>query len=369
MTAPPDPVQAQLGDRVYLGTRLANVHFYGDVSDIDTPGATTATMEMVGDDAVVTMDALVGPKGNDGEMAPIVKMQYGSSIDSLQELEEIAETLTDTPDDIGKAWWIGNQVYMWDGTGFKVKAMGTAGPAGPVPNISPTIESIPWSEQLRGRKSKITVSGTANNPGWHFEIAAPQGPKGDNATIADAIDFDDTLPPTGGQVVTWDSQIGKFILRDPNPFATRMYTMPEAAFQSVPLAVGTKVPIGSREIPEQTQDYNLWIQGHLRTNGVDLDFDPFQIGCEVRISEPNTDPKGGILVARGFGNSSQMLHISPHASTPQTPSDAISPDGVYGRFPQGQKRILTVFLYTDGLFGIYNFQPRDAQLAIQVIPV
>lgn len=97
MTAPADPVQAQLGDRVYLGTRLANVHFYGDVSDIDTPGATTATMEMVGDDAVVTMDALVGPKGNDGEMAPIVRMQYGSPIDSLQELEELANTLTDTP--------------------------------------------------------------------------------------------------------------------------------------------------------------------------------------------------------------------------------------------------------------------------------
>ncbi|EUA68212.1 gp25 domain protein [Mycobacteroides abscessus subsp. bolletii 1513] len=71
MTAPADPVQAQLGDRVYLGTRLANVHFYGDVSDIDTPGATTATMEMVGDDAVVTMDALVGPKAMTARWRPL----------------------------------------------------------------------------------------------------------------------------------------------------------------------------------------------------------------------------------------------------------------------------------------------------------
>ena len=368
MTAPADAVQAQLGDRVYLGTRLANVHFYGDVSDIDTPGATTATMEMVGDDAVVSMDALVGPKGNDGEMAPIVVMQYGSSINDIQDLAEYAQAnLGNTPEDIGKAWWIGNQVYMWDGTGFKVKAMGTAGPAGPIPNITPTIESIPWADQLAGRKSKIQVSGTAANPGWHFEIAAPQGPKGDNATIQDALDFDDTLPPTIGQVITWDGE--NFAAKDPNPFATRMYTVPESAFQSVPLAIGSKVVIGSWTLPAQTQDYNLWVQGHVRTNGIDIDFDPFQLGCEVRVSAPNTDPKGGVLVGRGFGNSSRWLSIDPHASTPQTPSDSITPDGVYGRFPGNQDRILTVFMYTDGLLGIYNFDPRDAQLAIQVIPV
>lgn len=364
MTAPQDGVQAQLGDRVYLGTRLANVHFYGEVSDINTPTGATATMELVGDDAVVTMDALVGPKGNDGQMAPVVRMQYGSSISDPAELPD---DLTNTAEDIGKAWWVGNQVYMWDGEGWEVKAMGTPGPAGPVPNISPTIESISWEDQQQGRTSEITVSGTAANPGWHLAIAAPRGPKGENATIRDASDYDDLYEPTTGQVLTWMGT--KYGPRDPNPYATRMYTIPEGAFQGTPITIGSKIIISSHEMALQPQDFNLWVTGHMRARGIDLDFDPFQITAEVRVAPANTDPKSGVLVARGFGNASGVMTFQPHASTPGSPGDAISPDdGAYGRFAAATSYTMAVIL-TTGVLGVFTFEPRDAQLAYQVIPV
>lgn len=366
MTAPDDPVQAQLGDNVYLGTRLVNMHFYGVVSDIDTPSGATATMELVGDDAVVTMDALVGPKGNPGKSAPIVKMQYGANIEDPADLPD---NLKNTEADIGKAWWIGNQVYVWTGTGWEQNAMGTAGPAGPVPNITPTIESIPWEEQEAGRESEVTVTGTAANPGWHFAIAAPRGPQGPSTNILNAPDFDRSSNPRKGQVIVWNGT--KFQAQDPNPYVTRMYTVPESSFKSVPLAIGSKVIICTFEVPPQPQDFTIWVVGHMRVKGFEANiFDPFLITSEVRVALPNNDPKGGVLIGRGFGNNSQIMTIQPHASTPQSPSDAISPtNGSYGRFAAGQTYTMSVMLQTSGLLGVYNFEPRDAQLAFQVIPV
>ncbi len=115
------------GDDVYLGSVLTRMHFWGMVSDLDTPAGVTGTFEVAQNDGAITLDALVGPPGVPGENAPIVKMQYQSSIDDP---EDLPDNLTDDPADIGKAWWVGNIVYLWDGENFRPEADGHARPSG-----------------------------------------------------------------------------------------------------------------------------------------------------------------------------------------------------------------------------------------------
>lgn len=357
---------ANIGDEVYLSTILVNLHCFGRVTDIDTPPQVRGSFELVGREAVLDVPVLKGDKGDKGEPADIVKLVYGHGLTSP---DELPTDLKRTDADIGTAYWIDNLVYIWSGIEWDVRQMGSAGPAGPPPDVSPTIESIPWEDQQAGAVSEIIVGGTVARPTWHFKIAAPRGDVGPSTNILHAPDFDNSTPPTAGQVIVWNGT--KFAAEDPNPFASRMYTVPESSFQSVPLVIGTKVPVLTIEIPVQPQDFNLWVVGHMRVNGFEINiFDPFLITSEVRVAAANTDPKGGVLVARGFGNSSQIMHVMPHASTPQSPSDSITPDdGSYGRFAANTQYTLSMMLQTSGLLGVYNFQPRDAQLAFQVIPV
>src|ERR1700759_2819060 len=98
---------------VYLGSLLTKTHFWGNVSDIATPGLATATMEIVGPDAAIVMDVLQGDQGVPGENADIVQMQYQDAYSDLSQIP--VNTLTDAESDIGKAWWIGNIVYVWSG--------------------------------------------------------------------------------------------------------------------------------------------------------------------------------------------------------------------------------------------------------------
>jgi hypothetical protein len=51
------------GDPVYLGSFLSNTHWYGIVGDGETPAMQVATMEAVGQDAVIALDALKGTRG------------------------------------------------------------------------------------------------------------------------------------------------------------------------------------------------------------------------------------------------------------------------------------------------------------------
>jgi len=74
------------GDPVYLGSFLTNTHWYGVVGDGDTPAMQVATMEAVGQDAVIALDALMGAKGDKGDPADIVVMQWDSDIDDPADL-------------------------------------------------------------------------------------------------------------------------------------------------------------------------------------------------------------------------------------------------------------------------------------------
>lgn len=356
MTSPANP-----GDDVYLGSVLVNMHCWGMVSDLSTPGGITGTFEVAQNDGAITLDALVGPQGVPGENAPIVKMQYQSSIDDP---EDLPDNLTDDPADIGKAWWVGNIVYLWDGEHYVPKQMGTQGPPGPVPNISPSVQLLdPDDPEL---VSEIVVSGTAANPGWLLKLKAPKGPQGDNATIRDATDYDDSTPPAAGQVIAWNGT--DYAPKDFNPLATKIYSIPEAAFTNYS-GISSRAQIASFPIPPQEFDWQPIVFGHIKAAGLESDDTPFEIGMEVRLG----DPTSGQLIGRGFGNSSQWATVVPHYSTSGSPTVAVTPDngvGVVPAYHTGTAGTIYVNLYNDGFAGgIYQFNKTNAQLVVMVVPV
>ena len=352
MTAP--------GSTPYLGSVLARLHFWGIVSDLDTPGGVQGTFELADQDGAVTLDALVGPQGPAGENAPIVKMQYQSSIDDPADLPD---NLTDDPIDIGKAWWVGNIVYLWDGEHYVQKQMGTQGPPGPLPNITPVVQLLdPDNPALQ---SEIVVSGTTANPTWLLKLKSPRGPKGDNATIRDATDYDDSTPPAAGQVIAWNGT--DYAPADSNLLVPRFYTVPQAAFSNF-TGMATRQTIGTFLLPPMPFDYVPIVWGHLRAVGAEIDSDPFIIGSEVRIG----DGSAGELVGRGFGNVSTWTTIVPHASMPTAPTDSITPDngvGVIPAYATGSASTLFINLYNDGLAGVYTFNKNNAQLSVLCLPV
>lgn len=353
-------MSANPGDAPYLGSVLAKLHFWGIVSDLDVPGGVTGSFELADKDGAVTLDALVGPRGPAGENAPIVKMQYQSSIDDPADLPQ---NLTDDPIDIGKAWWVGNIVYLWDGELFVQKQMGTQGPPGPLPNITPVVQLLnPDDPNLT---SEIEVTGTAANPTWLMKLKAPRGPQGDNATIRDATDYDDSTPPAIGQVIAWNG--ADYAPQDSNLLVPRFFTVPESAFSNF-TGLSTRRQIGTFQIPPMPFDYVPIVQGHIRATGIELDADPFIIGAEIRVG----DSESGALVGRGFGNISTWTTIIPHASWPGSPNTAITPDngvGVIQGYSSGPASTLYVNLFNDGLAGFYAFNKTNAQISVLCLPV
>lgn len=348
------------GEDVYLGSILTNVHLWGIISDLDTPSMMSGSFEILGNDGAIALDALVGPKGNPGQDAPIVKMQW----DEIDDPGDLPTNLTDDDTDIGKAWWIGNQVYVWDGNSYQAKSMGTAGPPGPVPNIAPSVQLLdPDDDDL---ESSIEVTGTALNPGWLLKLKAPKGPQGDNATIRDATDYSETTSgaPQVGDTITWDGT--HYSPQEVGAVRTRLYSVPEANFTSFS-GITTRQQIASFIVPPQEFDWQPWVMGHIRAVGIEADSDPLILGCEVRLG----DPTAGVLVARGFGNSSTWTTIVPHFSQPGSPNDAITPENDVAVVPAGSTgtaSTLYLLLRNDGLSGVYSFNRKDAQLAIQVVP-
>lgn len=343
------------GDPVYLGSFLANTHWYGVVGDGETPAMQVATMEAVSQDAVICLDALKGEKGDDGKPADIVKMQWDSTITNASQLPTNLNTTTD----VGKAWWIGNLVYAWTGSHFVAKAMGSPGQPGETPHITVTTELL-----APGSTSTVVQSGTSLNPVLNFKIAAPRGPAGPAASITAAQDYDNTLPPTAGQVPTWNGTKNKW---EPSDFAARhprLYSVPESAFSNAN-TLATNVTILSYTVPAQDYDWVPHVTGHFKAFGLELlDSDPLTIGSEVRLGDPNS----GQLIGRGFGNITGWSHITPHFSSAGNSSMTVAPDNGVAMVSAGQPAVISVRLVNDGMIGYYQFDKAGAQLTILTVP-
>ncbi len=341
------------GDPVYLGSFLANTHWYGVMGDGETPAMQVATMEAVGQDAVIALDALQGAKGDKGDPAEVVKLQWDPEVFSSSDLPSYLG-----PADVGKAWWIENLVYYWVGDRFIVRPMGSPGATGATPQITVTTERV-----APGQPSTVEQSGTTANPILHFKIAAPAGPTGPAAAISASEDYYNLLPPEHGQVITWNDNRSKW---EPSDFAARhprIYSVPEAAFTNF-TGPAQRQTVLSYVIEPQDYDWVPKVEGHLKAVGVVLGLEPFKIGCEVRLGDAVT----GQLIGRGFGNISNWAIIQPHFSTSSDPTQAIAPDNGVALVPAGEPATVNVNLFNDGILGAYNFNRNGAQLTITTIP-
>lgn len=365
-----EPLAPQLGDSVYLGSFLSNNHVYGVISDLDTPDMTSASWEISGGNGLISVRAIVGPRGPAGEPAFVLKLQQ----QVFDDPEDLPKNLTTDDVDLGKYWVVreydddGNAVsskaYVWYGTRYEWFPMGTAGPPGPVPIITPSVELLdPDDDDL---KTEVLVTGDDYHPSWRLKLKAPAGPQGPSASIASAPDVDMGDGAEVGDALVWNG-----IDWTPTPLGTivpRFYTMPEAAFIDVPLAIGTSVALGVFTVPPQDTDVVPYITGHMRLTGIEADVDPMIIGVEVRLGHATT----GAVVARAFGNISTYCTLVPHASTSATPNDAITPTNGRAVIPSGAlgaAASLYISAFNDGVAGVYNFEKRGSQLGILLIPV
>lgn len=355
------------GDPVYLGSFLSNTHWYGIVGDGETPAMQVATMEAVGQDAVIALDALKGDKGDKGDPADIVKMQWVSTITDVSALPTasaangFSRPLTSA--DVGFSWWIGSLVYVWVGDHYVAKQMGSQGQTGMTPDISFTMELIDPAGT-----STVEESGTVNNPVLHFKIAAPQGPEGPASAILLASDYDDSQLPANGQVLTWEENVAlpSGGLWAPSDFAAkhpRIYSVPEAAFTNF-TGLAQRQTVLSYTLEAQDYDYVPMVFGHIKSFGVELSADPLTVGCEVRLG----DPISGQLIGRGFGNIASWSTITPHFSTSGDPTTAVAPDNGVAQVNAGQQATINVNVYNDGLLGAYIFNKTGAQLTILTVP-
>lgn len=348
------------GDAVALFQTLLSATWYGIVSDGNTPGGFSATLEMVDGEAVITTDVLVGPKGDKGDPAPLVDLQW-PPLESPTELVSIQAGLG--PGDKGKGWWIGTVVYIWTGTEFQMVRPGPAGPPGATPQISVSCEVIPMADRGPGVTDEVVRSGTSLAPHLHFKLLAPQGPQGPPTNITGAPDYDNSEPPEDGQTLVWSATKSKWCPSDYTSRHPRLYSVPEAAFTAYTGLTQRQV-ILQYTVEPQDFAWTPYVTGHIKAFGLELDADPLTIGCEVRLGDPTT----GDLIARGFGNISSWAHIVPHYSTTADPATAIAPDNGVATVGAGQPATISVALYNDGLLGAYIFNKRGAQLSILVVP-
>lgn len=209
-------VQLQVGDTVPVGTVLANLIIMGIVTDMNNPNMFMSTIQSYQSNAVITVPVLQGIKGDPGQVKFALQFQN----DLLSSPAQLPTNLNNLGD-LGKYWVFGvtdqngnvvaTDMWVWYGTsiGWKTFPIGTPGPPGPFPLITPTIVlEVPGNQSgPNGADSWIKVTGTVSNPTFEFHIAAPQGAPGPAGTLATCPDLDFvTSPPVPGNTLVCSSR-------------------------------------------------------------------------------------------------------------------------------------------------------------------
>ena len=213
MTNPETITTLSLGDQVPIGTALVNLIMMGIVTDVNNPNMFGSTMQAYQSQALLTVPVLQGIQGNPGQ--PSFALRFQNS--TLTSPSQLPSTLTNLASDLGKYWVFvvydnnGNAIactmYVWYGTaiGWRQFPIGTPGPPGPYPLITPNIvlQQVGNAGGPGGADSWIVVNGTVSNPVYTFNIAAPQGLAGPTAVLDTCpdVDFVTTVPAPGDSLI------------------------------------------------------------------------------------------------------------------------------------------------------------------------
>jgi hypothetical protein len=367
VTTPQGP---QIGDAVYLDTFFARINAYGVISDLDTPDMTSFTIEGSGGNGLLSIAALMGSPGPAGTNAPLLRQIN----DGVTDPANLPTNLVDDDVDNGKYWIIedhdtvgnviGSHAYLWNHDHYQVFMMGSPGPVGPVPIVTPVFQLVTPDVTAT---THTTVTGDTFHPTWTTQINKEliRGPVGSAGPIRDAADYNNAVAPNTNDVITWNGT--QYAPASPTARVTKFWTVPEASFTSNS-TIGTRLQITSFQVPPLPWAWKPYVTGHIRAMGLTFSTDPLSVGAEVRLG----DPTAGQVVARGFGNISTYAHIVPHFSTPGSPSSAATPENATGLVPanhNGTAGTLYVSLFNDGAFGDYTFDKTGAQLSIMAVPV
>lgn len=365
------------GDAAYLGSLIAGLGFWGVMGDGQSPPMINGSFELSGTDGNIDLTPIAGPQGPPGKPADIVKMQYQ---DNFVSPADLPENLENADIDIGKAWWIGNVVFVWSGTNWWQKNMGVPGPVGPAPKIS--CESVLVPSGLPTsliQPIEVKQFGEPTTPSLLFEFDQDSitGPPGFTGPIIDAPDYDNTNPPSDGEAIVWNAFEQMW---QPSTFdflSLPVYSVPESMFQyykgksnprgpalqpqtvctfSIPPQPFSFIPLVFGNVTITTGAFQLFSAGTVRTD------------CEVMLG----DPVAGQQVASGFGNLSNYNLIQPHFSTATQPDAFVSPTtgtAVVPAYHVGNQGTIYVQLVPVGHTKMFEFQPANSQLLIMLCPV
>lgn len=372
-----------VGDHVPLKTVLGNIYFVGIVTDPNSPNQFAATMEMYGDTAVVTVPILQGPPGLPGEPQFALRFQNDSLAD-IPDADHLPE-LTNTEADLGKYWifaqydTLGNAIstsmFVWYGLEYRQLPVGSQGPPGPYPVISPFLVREPPGSHNgpNGEENWIHTESGPATPVWTLHAAFPLGPQGDpGESLYQAGDVDMFGAAPGMTLVVSSDQdeSGHYIVKPQvTPFlATNWYTVPQGAFSNYAGITGSDIVICTFAVPQQDFDWKPIVFGSLRVFGANIDPTPFLIGANVRLGSPTN----GQIVSSGHGNAFGTIDLFPNPATNSNANAAITPTNSLARVSKahtGSDGTLYVSLINEGFASLFDFNKGGATLLVGAAPV
>ena len=289
MTVPAEPI--------LIGNRSVFLKFYAMPRNAGDPRRIEGTFTLVGQDGVLTLDALVGPKGDPGVPSPIIRPEWGSPVKVFADLPNIS-TL-DASDD-GRAWYLSDgtwAVYAHRQGQYEIVQGSIPGPVGATPDISVTAEAIPALGSVYG-PIDVTETGTSTNPNFHIKIPAVPGPEGPASAIERASDYDLATPSSPGDFLV-KLPNDKWGPGQPTYFVPRKYSIPHNQF--IDHNGGeARFLIASLVIPAQPHDWYPDVCGHMRLKRGLLS--SAQCEVEVRIGPTGTS---------GTGETSPLCGLAP----------------------------------------------------------
>jgi hypothetical protein len=365
MTVPAEPI--------LIGGKSVYLKFYAMPRQQGDPRRIEGTMTLVGQEGALTLDALVGPKGEPGLPSPIIRPEWGSPVKAPGDLPKIA-TL-DASDD-GRAWYIDGEwhIYAHRAGEYVVVQGSIPGPAGHTPDITITAEAVHANAATVYGPIVVEETGTSTNPNFHLKIPALPGPEGPAAAIELASDYDDTVPSVTGDFLV-KLKNDKWGPGHPTWIAARKYTIPHNNFIDHN-GSEARFLIASLNIPAQTFDWYPDVVGHVRLQRGILS--SAQCEVEVRIGPTGTAGTGETSPLCGLApydpsvallDSITIAHILPHFSDVGDPNRSVTPESATARCHAGNAYTIFVFVHKLGGSGSWQFTNTDAQLRIDACPV
>ncbi|QDF15398.1 minor tail protein [Gordonia phage Mollymur] len=271
------------------------------------------------------------------------------------------------PAEAGFAWrnTDTNALHYWSGGAWVVlaDAVGAEGPVGPAGSIA----GVNIEMKDPDTEPEAYITGAPGNQVLSIRIPEKPGPQGNTgpaAAIGVASDYDATITPAAGDVLT-RLPSGKW-----GPGTSpkmRYYSVPEGSFTDTGDFGGSRQTLFTLSLDQVSYASWLEISGHLR-GGIGLP--GASMAVEVRVG----DAANGELIARGYTNSrtgEHVIDVKPHYSTNAQPNRLVSPGGSVGVIPANHTgnagTIYVTAVRTSGL-GSVRAYADDGQLIIKRYP-